>query len=539
MKTNARSAIMMLLFLMPLPACESAIGEADGDDHPEAGGPEVGGVPLVATDRGPVEGTAEDDGLRVFLGIPYAAPPLGAFRFAPPQPAAPWSEPLDVTSFAPVCAQSSNFEAPSDTMEGDEDCLYLNVWAPPAGPPRPVMVFLHGGGNISGNSRYPGEVLARRTGHVVVTVAYRLGPLGFLSLEGASGNAGFMDQQAALGWVQRNIAAFGGDPARVMLFGESAGALGVCVQTVAPGSEGLFRAAIAESFPACATMELPAQARSRWQALAAELGCGTGDRIACLRQMPADELVLAGVDVGAMSPVLDGEFLTDHGRDVWRRGDRADDVALVVGMNKNEGGTTIEALRTQQGWTSALLDSKWGYHLAIDLVWPQQAAELKAMYRYEEYRGGLEAIETLGTDVWASCPTRAWARAWARGGGDAWLYDFTAGLRGDLARFGSAHGIELAFLFDYFDELDDSGLTDEEYVANFEERALAEWMQDRWGQLAADGTMHGGAGCEAWAPVSEPETLYFEIGLARGLRSVYRGDRCDRLVELGLVDPYE
>jgi len=208
---------------------------------------------IVRTDFGPVRGTVTSE-YRTFQGIPYAAPPVGELRWRPPQPPERWSTPRDATTPGSRCPQLASAELgfPGSV---DEDCLYLNVITPRSARPgqlRPVMVWVHGGAFLWGaGSDYDARRLAVGGDVVVVTVNYRLGLLGFLghpSLEG-SGNFGLQDQQAALRWVRRNAAAFGGDPGNITVFGESAGALSVCAQLASPASGGLFHRAVMQSGP--------------------------------------------------------------------------------------------------------------------------------------------------------------------------------------------------------------------------------------------------------------------------------------------------
>lgn len=204
----------------------------------------------------------EQDGVREFLGIPFAAPPVGALRWRAPQSVAPWSIPRDATRRARACTQ---LKRGGVGAESGEDCLTLNVWTPVgAGQRLPVLVWIHGGAFVNGSGAdplYDGALLAARAHAVVVTVNYRLGPLGFMShrqLADEAGRAvspslGILDQRAALQWVRRNVVAFGGDPDSVTLFGQSAGAFSVCTHLASPGSRGLFARAIMES-GACADM---------------------------------------------------------------------------------------------------------------------------------------------------------------------------------------------------------------------------------------------------------------------------------------------
>ena len=217
--------------------------------------------PAVSTTAGPVTGTVESDGLRVFRGVPFAAPPVGKLRWQPPQPAAKWTEPRNATSFGPQCMQRRVYADMIFRASGNsEDCLYLNVWTPARRSgerPLPVLVYFYGGGFTAGDGsepRYDGAAMARK-GIVALTVNYRLGVFGFLahpelsaeSPRHASGNYGLLDQAAALAWVRDNIAAFGGDPRRVTIAGESAGSISVNGLMASPLSRSLIAGAIGES----------------------------------------------------------------------------------------------------------------------------------------------------------------------------------------------------------------------------------------------------------------------------------------------------
>lgn len=213
-------------------------------------------------DSGPINGVQEG-GVWVYKGIPYAAPPVGELRWKEPQPAEPWKEVRPCTEFGPACPQPSSDDQGGFMAVGEtsEDCLYLNVWSPAETPGErlPVMVWIHGGAFRTGagsQAVYDGVNLAEKD-VVVVTINYRLGPLGFFahpllteeSPNGSSGNYGLLDQVAALEWVERNIASFGGDPDNVTVFGESAGAMSICDLMASPLAEGLFDRAIVQSGP--------------------------------------------------------------------------------------------------------------------------------------------------------------------------------------------------------------------------------------------------------------------------------------------------
>jgi para-nitrobenzyl esterase len=258
--------------------------------------------------------------VRTFLGIPFAAPPVGALRFAAPRPAARWSGVRDATHFGSACAQVPGvFAANGGKGSTSEDCLFLNVYTPlPAREERPVMVWIHGGGFTAGSaSQYDPTVLAARAGAVIVTINYRLGPIGFLALpglsaesrDGSSGNYGLEDQQAALRWVRHNVARFGGDPQNVTIFGESAGGLSVCANLVSPKVARLFQRAITESGPCVAPLATLATAEAQSSAAAIRSGCAQTDpavQVACLRALPVTAVLASG---GTSAPIVDGSVL--------------------------------------------------------------------------------------------------------------------------------------------------------------------------------------------------------------------------------------
>ncbi|WP_157354543.1 carboxylesterase/lipase family protein [Nocardia terrae] len=249
---------------------------------------------VVTIDSGGLHGVVAPD-YRLFNGIPYAAPPVGALRWRPPQAVAPWPGIREARDAGPKCAQATGLGGPRST---DEDCLYLNVWTPPTLPADgrglPVMVWIHGGSLQTGAGNIYGAapLVSQPDGDsIVVTINYRLGILGFLAASAlddgtGAGDYGLMDQQAALRWVQRNIAAFGGDPNRVTVDGESAGGISICAQMAAPGSAGLFQAAMMQSGP-CSGQSL-ADAEAEGDAWAAGVGCAGPDAAACLRALPPD-----------------------------------------------------------------------------------------------------------------------------------------------------------------------------------------------------------------------------------------------------------
>ncbi|MGB7170527.1 MAG: carboxylesterase family protein, partial [Acidobacteriaceae bacterium] len=311
----------------------------------------------IKTDKGKVQGKLSDDGqIRVFLGIPYAAPPVGPLRWKPPQPEAKWKGAREATQFGDRCMQPDiyhdmHFRDPGQS----EDCLNLNVWTPAKDKHSklPVMVWIFGGGFVAGATSEPrqdGAHLAHK-GVVVVSMNYRLGLFGFLALPGlsdespqhAAGNYGLMDQTAALQWVKRNISAFGGDPGNVTIFGESAGSFSVSAQMASPLAEGLFVRGIGESGAAFDSRGLsfpPAAEQEKKDAAWALATFGTSDLLA-LRGMSAQDLLTKmsaqppPPHHSPIGPDVDGYFLPESVPQVYREGKQAH-VPLLAGWNRDE-----------------------------------------------------------------------------------------------------------------------------------------------------------------------------------------------------------
>ncbi len=335
-------------------------------------------APIVKTEAGRVSGVRLAGNSIAFRGIPYAAPPVGELRWRPPQPVEPWQGVRDATAFGPACMQ---FELVRDrTPTGmSEDCLTVNVWtsedALKTETKRPVLVWIHGGGFAGGATSSPhqsGQKLARR-GVVLVSIAYRLGPLGFLahpglsaeSEHGVSGNYGVLDMIAGLNWIQRNIAAFGGDPGRVTIFGESAGGIAVSMLCASPLAKGLFHGAISQSggsfgpprpgrFPGENMVRL-ADAERAGASYATDAGTSS---VAELRKLSAEQVLAAGGrQRGVGWPIIDGRVIPDDQYKLYEAG-RYNDTPILVGYNSDEGlsftredtaKAFIEAVRERYG----------------------------------------------------------------------------------------------------------------------------------------------------------------------------------------------
>jgi para-nitrobenzyl esterase len=327
--------------------------------------------PVVKTMDGKVHGKLINNGqVFAFQGIPYAAPPVGGLRWKAPQPVATWKGTLDATTYGRHCAQNHVFEdmvfqdSATSADAGSEDCLYLNVYVPASRTAKaklPVMFWIHGGGYSGGASsepRHNGDFLPLKE-IVLVTINYRLGAFGFLALPelaaepgGFSGNYGLMDMVAALEWVKKNIADFGGDPNSVTIFGESAGSFAVSTLMAVPSAQGLFHRAIGESGGALNSGVLPVRSIDlvgpKNAAWAKEAGANA---IAELRALRTDEILAAAAknDVPQFGPVVDGKFLSESILDVYRAGKQAK-VPVLAGFNRDEGSFFFKGM-TAEKWT--------------------------------------------------------------------------------------------------------------------------------------------------------------------------------------------
>ena len=393
---------------------------------------------------------AVEGGARVFLGIPYAKPPVGELRFQPPQPAARWHGDLDATEFGPSCMQNPG--ALSASGELSEDCLTLNVYSPedPQRGSLPVMVFIHGGAFVAGGSnQYDGWRLAEEYGAVVVTLNYRLGALGFLSHPELdqemgvpqSGNMALKDQQLALQWVQQNIAGFGGNPNQVTLFGESAGSMSTCVHMVAPGSQNLADQFILES--AVCVGGLPVNSKEQADAISEAMlqtFCSDAiDRLACLREVPAADLVAWGADAGIFgagwSPTVvpGSDILPAQPAQLIASG-QYNQGPVIVGTNRNEWG-----LFQLIGAAPSVSDIA-GFNQYIADNYPTVlVAPLQALYAPPADALANAKLVELLTDQVFRCPARSFARLTQAMGSNVWLYSFD-----HLPAF---HAMELPYVF--------------------------------------------------------------------------------------------
>lgn len=465
---------------------------------------EAGESPVVRTDSGPVRGVITSE-YRSFQGIPFAAPPVGDLRWRPPRKPEPWTAVRDATKPGPRCAQGEGLgSAPSDT----EDCLYLNVIGPatPTSKPRPVMVWVHGGGFTFGaGSDYDLKRLALGGDVVVVSVNYRLGAFGFFGhpeLGRDSGVFGLEDQQAALRWVQRNARAFGGDPRNVTLFGESAGGMSTCAQLTSPSAAGLFHRAIIQSGPC--TLSWPAggffpgmpagtayrpraDVEKDGAAVAAKLGCAD---VACLRRLPVKDLV----NVQLASPAFDSAVLPEDPAAALRAG-RFARVPLLTGVTRDEARLFVSLFPghpfTEEHYQE-LLRSGFG----------DKAPLVAAEYPSAKHGGPAMAFADAMTDRIWGCPeveaqqllstrTRTFGYEFADRDAPA-LFPAPSGMRS-----GASHGSELAYLSD---------LVGSPVELKPGQQKLAAQMIQYWTRFARTGNPNG-EGLPKWRSTPKVQSL--------------------------------
>jgi para-nitrobenzyl esterase len=467
-------------------------------------------APEVKTAAGTVRGAATADGrIRIFKGIPYAAPPVGDLRWKEPRPAAPWPGVRDATEFGAQCVQAPVFGDITFPRPASEDCLSLNVWTPAAkaGDKLPVMVWIHGGGFQAGagsEPRHDGQAFARK-GVVLVTINYRLGVFGFFSHpeltaesgRHASGNYGLMDQVAALRWVKENVAAFGGDPGNVTIFGESAGSFAVSALMASPLAAGLFHKAIGESgayFTAGGgTLALAPLARSEQQgskfAAAAE-----AESLAALRAKSGDDLLKAATGFQPwFSPNVDGYVLTEDVYATYAAGRQAH-VPLLAGWNADEirAGVVLAKQKATAQSFSEETRKRFGEH--ADAI-------LKA-YPASSDAEALESAASLGSDMFIGHSTWKWIEMQARtGGAPVYRYSFDRkipvgpdekfmGVPATSADIGARHAGEIEYVFGTLDSR--KGVP---WAAS--DRKLSDAMTTYWASFARGGTP-GGPGLPPW-----------------------------------------
>lgn len=504
---------------------------------------------MVQTEAGLLRGALADDasGIRVFKGVPYARPPVGADRWRPPSQAASWEGVRTADQIGAPCWQVTG-RAQSVYSKGvehpSEDCLYLNLWAPPAGnPPAPVMVWFHGGGNTAGHAGpllFDGTSLARK-GVAGVTVNYRLGAFGFLahpaltaeSEHASSGNYGLLDQIAALQWVQANIGRFGGDPARVTIFGQSAGSTDACFLMASPLARGLFHRVIGQSGSCLGTrteLKPPRgepgglSAHANGVRFAAAFGIeGTGPEAAeRLRAIEAERLQTTRTGVG-VAPIVDGWVVPEAPLELFESG-RYNRAPLMVGSMADE----TKGLQPGLARTTADV-----YRARVRQQFGASADAVMETYAPLAAQSAGEAMFALTTDSGIGAGVRRWARLVENNGGDAYLYYFSHpapvfrlyidddphldspnGERG----MGAYHSADLAYVFNNVGLV---GIGWDEYDVR-----LADAVSSYWVNFAKTGDPNGG-GLPAWPKYQVSRDQVMEFGSEVSAVPHPRGDVLD------------
>ncbi|XP_044059306.1 acetylcholinesterase-like [Siniperca chuatsi] len=448
---------------------------------------------LINTKHGKVQGkllSVPGGEVRAFLGIPYGKPPLGKLRFRAPEPVEGWERVRDATKFPNSCYQMPDTVFPgfkgaemwNPNTPLSEDCLYLNVWSPRFNKTQPqnsalapVLVWIYGGGFTAGTSSldiYDGRLLSKSEGAVVVSMNYRLGPFGFLSLpdiKNIRGNAGLLDQRLALNWVANNIAAFGGDSSKVTLFGESAGSASVGFHLLSPGSHGLFQRAVMQSGSPNAPWATISQTEAwhRSMKLAKLLGCPTSHPAhleACLQQADPGKITLKQYDVLTQTTILalifvphvDGDFLPDTVEMLLSTGNLPKKEVLF-GINKDEG--TYFLMYGVPGFNitgqSLITRNEFLNGVALEMADADDVTREAAIFQYTDWTDENNKIknrDSLGTlvgDHLFVCPVLEFAHRYSQRGGKTFLYlfDHRSSINPWPAWMGVMHGYEIEFVF--------------------------------------------------------------------------------------------
>lgn len=491
--------------------------------------------PIVTVTGGQVLGVPLDKGGAVFKGIPFAQPPVGDLRWREPMPVKRWTGVREATIFGPICPQSQGL-IPNAAQVSREDCLYLNVWTPewPSTSRKPVMVWIHGGGNFFGGTSQPqidGERLVRR-GVVVVSLNYRLGSFGFFahpaltreSPHHASGNQGILDQIAALVWVRDNIASFGGDANNVTIFGSSAGSLDASVLMTSPLSQGLFRRVIAESGSSILVGDplTLQQAEQRGQRLAADWKIPASASVKDLRAVSTADILKAEPDyfgnVSTIFPNLgitvDGYVVPRQPVEVFATGTEHH-VALLHG---NTSRDSVPGDSPPKNLSRAI----------------EQAYGPIAQRALKLYVGGADPVYGTPVDQWVTdtsyrCSAVAQLAWHATAGNPGFEYEFTRVPPGREA-LGSIHGTEVAYVFGTLDQpLAIRGLPPQ--GANALDTQVSEVMQQYWTNFAKTGDPNGGQ-LPVWLPFENSSRAYMQFTDAGPVAKVgLRRPFCDLFID--------
>lgn len=505
--------------------------------------------PQVTIDTGALQGTRFGNlpHVAAFLGIPYAAQPVGNLRWRPPQPSSPWTGVRKAHTYGPACPQNPSPWLPEmlgrKTMKTDEACLYLNVWTPDLSnaAKAPVMVWVHGGGNVEGSGEWPplGETLAKR-GVVVVSLNYRLGVFGFLALPAlsaesphhASGNYGQLDQIEALRWVQRNIARFGGDPRNVTVFGASSGSLDICNLMASPVASGLFARAILQSgvcvdsiFPTLQQAEINGALFTRQLGKQKEV-----PSLSDLRALPAERILQAAVGDQNLDlePAIDGWLFHKQPAVTFEEGKQAK-VPVMVGSNADE--VTIFA-SPLVGGTSYRPKTVAEYRQWLQQVFQKQADGVFAAYPTHTDAEVPGAFTKMDTDFDFGFGARLVAQDTARIGQPAFLYRFTYVGAGKFAALGAFHAEESMFIGKKYWT---------SWISQPYEKKLSDTMIGYWVRFATTGNPNAAA-LPAWPVYKSSTDLCQKLGRTIGPQPVPRAKQLQvfqRILTIRLEQAHE
>ncbi len=523
-----------LATLAALAVTAAGCGPREAPEEPSA--PAAIGAEVAVT-GGIVRGVLGEDGLKQYHDIPFAAPPVGERRWAPPGPVQSWDGVRDAAAPGPACvqqgAQGGFYDTATAVAAMDEDCLILSVWtrAQQVDERLPTMVWIHGGGlTVGSGDAYPGELLTAK-GVVLVTVNYRLGPFGFLALadltaenaNGASGNQGLQDQIAALKWVQDNIASFGGDPGNVTIFGESAGSMSVSILQASPPARGLFHRIIGQSGGLFGPMTFrdrrsvngdPAEAIGAGFA-AALAGEGEDTSLEALRALSAEHVLatyLANPALLSALAIVDGDVLENEVEAVFEAGQQAN-VPVLIGSNADEGTALMPYMSAGFGEGAA------GFAAYVETTLAEVKDEVGEHYPAGDDQQATASWMDLFGDALFTYPMRAWARAMATVPSDAYLYWFTwAPPIEESERYGAFHAAEIGYVFGNL-ELFGATPTDAD-------RALSERMATIWTQFARTGNPNG-EGSPEWPAYTRENEAYMEFGETVAAKTGLRMARMD------------
>ena len=492
----------------------------------------------IELDSGKIKGEGAD-GYHYYLGIPFAAPPIGGLRWKPPQPVEPWSGVKECTEFGPSCPQLPFPDPGFDVGRMDEDCLYLNVWSPARSPDDglPVMVWIYGGGYQWGSASqiiYNGASLAKK-GVVVVTINYRVGALGFLahpqlaeeSPEGLLGNYGVLDNIAALEWVQQNIAAFGGDPSRVTIFGESAGASSVLALMQSPLTEGLFHRAIAQSLGHISSVNLfpiqiPDYDVTTAQSLASNLGCDqAADVLTAMRAKTPEDILAATAGPPQMMFIPKGDDNVVSRAWISPRDEKPRrDVPLIIGTMASELGTMAPVTPYSLPQAMAgLLQMFQPWETYVQGMFGEQAEKMLALLPVDSPEDIQPALDKLATAT-TFCNSKFFAEQLSS---PTYVYQFTRVPNWENSKsMGAYHGLDIGYVFG------GPRMFMEQIGYETEDRRLSEMMMNYWTAFAAAGDPNG-SGRPQWPVYNPTSDEHLEFDTEVTARSGLFKQICDLL----------